>query len=102
MPQPIRVNPHKVVEAAVVVGANADQLQAGHTSTIAAAQASQPGLVGQSAQAIASKTQLWQDNSAQLHRVLASHGAALHASAQGYADTEDNNAATVNAIANGA
>ena len=72
MPQPIRVNPQELADAAERVRGYADQLRAGHGSAITAADAAQSGLVGQSAQAISAKTQRWQATTAALERVLAS------------------------------
>jgi WXG100 family type VII secretion target len=98
MPQPIRVDPQQLAEAAARIHGYAEQLLAGHGSAIAAADAAQPGLVGHSAQSISAKTQRWQATTAELQRVLASQAAALANAAQGYRNTEDNNQAVITAV----
>jgi WXG100 family type VII secretion target len=98
VPQPIRVDPQQLAEAAARIRSSAEQLQAGHGSAIAAADAAQPGLVGQSARSISAKTRRWQATTAELHRVLASQAAAIANAAQGYANTEDNNQAVIAAV----
>jgi WXG100 family type VII secretion target len=98
VPQSIRVDPQQLAEAAARIRGYADQLQAGHGSAIAAVDAAQPGLVGQSAQSISATTQRWQATTAELHRVLASQAAAVANAAQGYHDTEDNNQAVIAAV----
>jgi WXG100 family type VII secretion target len=98
MPQPIRVDPQQLAEAAARIRGYADQLHTGHGSGLAAIDAAQPGLVGQSAQSISAKTQRWRATTAQLQRVLASQAAALANAAQGYANTEDNNQAVIAAV----
>jgi WXG100 family type VII secretion target len=98
MPASIRVDPQQLADAGTRVDGFADQLQAGHGSAGAAADAAQTGLVGQSAHAIAAKAGDWQTTTAALGRVLASQGAALRAGAQGYGATEDNNAAVIEAV----
>jgi WXG100 family type VII secretion target len=91
VPEPIRVDPQDLAHAAERVREHADQLRAGHASSVAAADGAQPGLVGQSARAIDSKTHRWQTTTAELYRVLTSQAAALSSAAAAYARTEDNN-----------
>lgn len=98
MPQPIRVDPQRLAEAAARIRGYTDQLQAGHGSAIAAVDAAQPGLVGQSAQSISAKAQRWQVTTAELQRVLASQAAAVANAAQAYGNTEDNNKAVITAV----
>ena len=59
MPQPIKVDPQELAHTAERVRGYADQLRAGHGSSVATADGAQPGLVGQSAQAINARTQRW-------------------------------------------
>jgi WXG100 family type VII secretion target len=91
VPQPIKVEPQELAHAAERLRGSADQLLAGHGSSIATAEGAQPGLVGQSAQAIDAKTQRWQTTTAELHRVLASQADALASIAAAYTRTEDDN-----------
>ena len=91
MPQPIRVDPQELADAAELVRGCADQLRAGHGSAITAAEAAQSGLVGQSAKFIGAKTQRWRATTAELQRVLASQADALASAAEAYAATEANN-----------
>jgi WXG100 family type VII secretion target len=91
VPEPIKVDPHELAHAAYRVRGYADQLQAGHGSSVATADGAQAGLVGQSARAIDSRTQRWRTNTAELHRVLTSQAVALSSAAAAYAQTEDNN-----------
>ena len=91
MAEPIKVDPQDLAHAAERVHGYADQLRAGHGSSIAAADGAQAGLVGQSARAIDSRTQRWQATTAELHRVLTSQVVALQSAAAAYAQTEDNN-----------
>ena len=91
MPQPIRVDPQDLVDAAERVREYADQLRAGHGSAVTAADAAQSGLVGQSAQAVSAKTQRWHATTAELQRVLVSQAAALASAANAYAETEADN-----------
>jgi WXG100 family type VII secretion target len=91
VPEPTKVDPQDLAHAAERVHGYADQLRAGHGSSIAAADGAQPGLVGQSARAIEYRTQRWQATTADLHRVLTSQAVALQSAAAAYAQTEDNN-----------
>lgn len=95
MPEPIKVDPPDLARGAERVREAADQLLAGHRSSIAAAGGAQPGLVGQSAKAIDSRTQHWQSTTAELHRVLTSQAVALSSAAAAYAQTEENNRDTI-------
>ena len=98
MPQPIRVNPQELADAAEHVRGYADQLRAGHGSAITAADAAQSGLVGRSAQAISAKTQRWQATTAALERVLASQATALASASNAYAETEADNHRAIAAL----
>ena len=98
MPQPIRVNPQELADAAELVRGYADRLRAGHGSAVTAADAARCGLVGQSAQAISAKTQRWQATTAQLQRVLASQADALASAANAYAETEADNARAITSL----
>ena len=91
MPQPIKVDPQELAHAAERLRGHAEQLRAGHGSSVATADGAQPGLVGQSAQAINARTQRWQTTTAELHRVLTSQADALSSAAAAYAQTEDDN-----------
>ena len=91
MPEPIKVDPQDLAQAAERVRGYADQLRAGHGSSVATADGAQAGLVGQSARAIDSRTQRWQTTTAELHRVLTSQAVALSTAAAAYAQTEDDN-----------
>ena len=91
VPEPIRVDPQDLAHAAERVREHADQLRAGHASSVAAADGAQPGLVGQSARAIDSKSHRWQTTTAELYRVLTSQAAALSNAAAAYAGAEANN-----------
>ncbi len=91
MPEPIKVDPQDLAHAAQRLRGYADQLRAGHGSSIATADGAQAGLVGQSARAIDSKTQRWQTATAELYRILTSQAAALSSAAAAYAGTEDDN-----------
>jgi WXG100 family type VII secretion target len=91
VPEPIKVHPQEVAHAAERVRGYAEQLRGGHESSVATADGAQPGLVGQSAQAIDSKTQRWRTATAELHRVLSSQADALSSAAAVYAQTEENN-----------
>jgi len=95
VPEPIRVDPQDLAHAAERVRGHADQLRAAHASSVTAADGAQPGLVGQSARAIDSKTQRWQTATAELYRVLTSQAAALSSAAAAYARTEDDNRDTI-------
>ncbi len=98
MPQPIRVDPQELADAAERVRGYADQLRAGHGSAVTAADAAQSGLVGQSAQAISAKTQRWQTTTAALQRVLASQADALASAANAYAETEAGNTRAITSL----
>jgi WXG100 family type VII secretion target len=98
MPQPIRVDPKELNDAAERVRSHAEQLLAGHGSAISTADAAQPGLIGQSAQAIAATTHRWQATTAELQRVLASQADALASAANAYAQTEENNRRAVTSL----
>ncbi len=91
MPQPIKVDPQELAHAAERLRGRAEQLRAGHGSSLATADSAQPGLVGQSAQAINARTQRWQTTTAGLHLVLTSQADALSSAAAAYAQTEDDN-----------
>jgi WXG100 family type VII secretion target len=91
VPEPIRVDPQDLAHAAEHVREHAHQLRAGHASSVAAVDGAQPGLVGQSARAIDSKTHRWQTTTAELYRVLTSQAAALSSAAAAYVGTEDSN-----------
>ena len=91
MPQPIKVDPQELAHAAERLRGHAEQLRAGHGSSLATADSAQPGLVGQSARAINARTQRWQTTTADLHRVLTSQADALSSAAAAYAQTEDDN-----------
>jgi WXG100 family type VII secretion target len=91
VPEPIKVDPQELAHAAERVRGDAEQLRAGHVSSVATADGAQPGLVGQSAQAIDSRTQRWQITTAELHRVLTTQVVALSSAAAAYAQTEENN-----------
>ncbi|WP_164478645.1 WXG100 family type VII secretion target [Mycolicibacterium stellerae] len=91
MPELIKVDPQDLARAAERVRGYADQLRAGHGSSVAAADGAQPGLVGRSARAVDSRTQRWQTTTAELYRVLTSQADALSSAAAAYANTEDNN-----------
>ena len=98
MPEPIKVDPQDLAHAAERVSGYADQLRAGHGSSIAAADGAQAGLVGQSARAIDSRTRRWQAATAELHRVLTSQAAALNSAAAVYAQTENNNRGAIASV----
>ncbi|GFG52473.1 hypothetical protein CQY20_09690 [Mycolicibacterium agri] len=91
MPEPIRVSPPELAEAAARVRDYADQLRAGHSSSAATAEGAQPGLVGESARAVDTKVARWQATTAELHRVLSSQADALAGAAEAYAGTEAHN-----------
>jgi WXG100 family type VII secretion target len=91
VPEPIKVDPQDLAHAAERIRGYADQLRAGHGSSVAEADGAQAGLVGQSARAIDSRTQRWQTTTADLYRVLSSQADALSSAAAAYAGTEDNN-----------
>ena len=91
MPQPIKVDPQELAQAAERVRGYAEQLRAGHGTSVATAEGAQPGLGGQSAHAIDAKTQRWLTTTAELHRVLTSQADALSSAAIAYAQTEDDN-----------
>lgn len=91
VPEPIKVDPQELAHAAERVRGYAEQLRAGHGSSVATADRAQHGLVGQSAQAIDSKTQRWQTATAELHRVLSAQADAVSSAAAAYAHTEENN-----------
>jgi len=80
-----------LAEAAARVRDHADQLRAGHGSSAATAEGAQPGLVGESARAVAARTARWQATTAELHRVLMSQADALASAAGAYAGTETRN-----------
>jgi WXG100 family type VII secretion target len=98
VPQPIRVDPQESADAAERVRGYADQLRAGHGSAVTAADAAQPGLVGQSAQAISAKTQRWHTTTAALQRVLASQADVLASAASAYTETEVNNQRAISSL----
>ena len=98
MPQPIRVDPQELADAAERVRGYADQLRVGHGSAVTAADAAQSGLAGQSAQAISAKTQRWQTTTAALQRVLASQADALASAANAYAETEADNQRAITSL----
>jgi WXG100 family type VII secretion target len=91
VPQPIKVGLQNLAQIAARVRDYADQLPAGHVSSLATAGSAQSGLVGRSARAIASTTQRWQTTTSELHGVLRSHAVALASVAAAYAQTEENN-----------
>jgi WXG100 family type VII secretion target len=91
VPEPIKVDPHELAHAAERVRDCAEQLRAGHGTSVTTADGAQPGLVGHSARAIDAKTQSWQATTAAMHRVLTSQADALSSAAAAYAQTEDNN-----------
>ena len=91
MPQSIKVDPDELAHAAERVRGYAEQLWAGHRSSLATADSAQPGLVGQSAHAIDARTQRWHTTTAELHRMLTSQADALASIAAAYAQTEVNN-----------
>jgi uncharacterized protein YukE len=101
MPQPIRVAPEQLVQAAAAVESSADDVAAVHASVAAAAEAAQPGLVGRSTEAIAGMVTNWRDTSNALHSTMSSQSETIANLARGYAGTEDNNAATVRALTDG-
>jgi WXG100 family type VII secretion target len=89
--QSIKVDPDELAPAAERIRGYAEQLGAGHGSSLATADGAQPGLVGQSAHAIDARTRRWQTTTAELHRVLISQADALASIAVAYAQTEVNN-----------
>jgi WXG100 family type VII secretion target len=98
VPQPIRVDPQDLADAAERVRSYADELLAGHGSAVSTADAAQSGLVGQSAQSIAAKTQRWRATTAKLQRVLASQAEALASAAHAYAQTEEDNRRAITSL----
>jgi WXG100 family type VII secretion target len=98
VPQPIRVEPQELTDAAERLRGHAEQLLAGHGSAISTAEAAQAGLVGQSAQAIAAKTHRWQATTAELQRVLVSQADALASAASAYAQTEEGNRQAITSL----
>ncbi|OBK78500.1 WXG100 family type VII secretion target [Mycobacterium sp. 1274761.0] len=91
MPEPIKVDPTDLTHTADRVRDYAEQLRAGHGSALAAADGTQPGLVGRSAQAIDARAQRWRTTTAELHGLLTSQADALASAAAAYARTEDDN-----------
>jgi WXG100 family type VII secretion target len=89
VPEPIKVDPRDVAQAADRISGCAEQLAAGHTSAHSAADAARSGFVGQSADAIISTMDRWQATTAKLHGTLGSQGDALKSAAAAYARTED-------------
>jgi WXG100 family type VII secretion target len=91
VPQPIKVDPQDLAHHAGRIRDYADALRDGHRSSTTTVGDAQHGLVGRSAQSIHAKTQRWESNTAELHRVLTSHADALASVAAAYAMTEENN-----------
>ncbi|MDX1883350.1 WXG100 family type VII secretion target [Mycolicibacterium sp. 120270] len=98
MPQPIKVDPQDLAYLAARFRDDADALQTAHTSSVAAVDDAQHGLVGRSAQSIDARTRRWQATTAELHRVLTSQADALSSAAAAYAMEEEKNRRRVESL----
>ncbi|OBB12798.1 hypothetical protein A5662_07690 [Mycobacteriaceae bacterium 1482268.1] len=98
MPEPIKVDPQELTRAAQRIRDYAEQLRAGHGSSLATADGARPGLVGHSAQAVDSRAQRWRTTTAELHGLLTSQADALASASVAYARTEDDNSDMIAAL----